>query len=142
MFRYVLFWSIRLLCEILITSITAVWASIGDLIIIFFSVNSFCKNAMLLWRACIFLFWWPSDIFVYSVKDSIWFLSVESFKNILTGIYIQKCWMAIARRECVNIDVFIGVTQACVRSYGRACEIGRNGVRCFWRNYWRCWVTR
>ena len=43
--------------------------------------------------------------------------------------------MAIARRECVNIDVFIGVNQGCVRSYGRACEIERNGVRCFWRNY-------
>ena len=62
----------------LITSSMTFWVFVRDLIILFFSVNSFCKNAMFLWRASIFLFSWPRDIFVCSKKDSIWFLSIES----------------------------------------------------------------
>ena len=75
-FRYALFWSFLLLSLNIVTSSTIVWVSIRDLIVLLFSVNSLCKNAMFLWRASIFLFSWPSDVFVCSVKDSVWFLNI------------------------------------------------------------------
>lgn len=57
---------------------TAVWVSVRALTIIFSSVNSFCTNAMFLWRTSISLFSWPRYIFECSVKEKILFDSLVS----------------------------------------------------------------